>query len=95
MTVQSIDTGDHVHHGPSGEDWVVAYVQGDYLAWCGWPEGEARVADCTLIRKATPEFRQQILKDLAALTDNDARKRYAVNRLAEMEKASPVVTEPQ
>ena len=36
----TIDTGDTVKHGPTGETWVVAYVQGDRLAWCGWPEGE-------------------------------------------------------
>lgn len=31
-----IDTADHVHHAPSGEDWVVAYVRGD----TGWLEGD-------------------------------------------------------
>ena len=35
-----IDTADHVKHGPSGETWVVAYVEDDRLAWCGWPERE-------------------------------------------------------
>lgn len=52
-----IDTGDHVRHGPTGEDWVVRYVRGDRLAWCGWPPGEANLSDCALIRKATPEER--------------------------------------
>ena len=33
------------------EDWVVAYVRGTALAWCGWPEGLAQLADCRLIRK--------------------------------------------
>lgn len=77
MTDQTIDTGDTVHHAPSGEDWVVAYVQGDRLAWCGWPEGEAKLSDCTLIQKAAPEYRQKLLEDMAAMTGNDARKRYA------------------
>lgn len=45
-----IDTGDHVHHAPSGEDWVVAYVAADRLAWCGWPQGQAALADCTLLK---------------------------------------------
>ncbi len=45
--------GDHVHHKPSGEDWVVAYVDGDYLCACGWPESEAKVADCALIKEAS------------------------------------------
>lgn len=40
--------GDIVHHDPTGEDWVVAYVDGESLAWCGWPAGEVRAADCWL-----------------------------------------------
>ena len=83
MTINNIDTGDHVHHAPSGESWVVAYVQGDRLAWCGWPEGEARLADCTLLEKATPERRQQLLVEMAAMTGRDARQRYAARRLTE------------
>jgi len=57
-----IDTGDHVHHGPTGEDWVVKYVRGDKLSWCGWPPGEANLADCTLIRKASPEEREELTR---------------------------------
>ena len=75
-----IDTADHVLHGPSGENWVVAYVEGDRLAWCGWPEGEAKLADCTLTKKATPEQRDKLLLELADLT-NDRRGRYARQRL--------------
>lgn len=41
-------TGDHVLHKPSGETWVVAFVDGDDLAWCGWPNGLARTSDCEL-----------------------------------------------
>lgn len=80
---ETIDTGDHVRHAPSGEEWVVAYVQGDRLAWCGWPEGEALLADCTLLSKATPEYRQKLLQDMAAMPGDDARKWYAVRRLAQ------------
>ena len=50
-----IEPGDHVHHHPTGEDWVVRYVKGDRLSWLGWPPGEAMLADCTLIRKADDE----------------------------------------
>ena len=75
-----IDTADHVLHGPSGETWVVAYVEGDRLAWCGWPEGEASLADCTLVKKATPEQREKLLWELADLTD-DRRGRKAKQRL--------------
>ena len=76
-----IDTGDYVKHGPTGESWVVAYVQGDRLAWCGWPEGEASLSHCTLEQKATPEKRAQLLADMAKLGD-DARGRYARQRLS-------------
>lgn len=48
----TIEPGDHVHHHPTGEDWVVRYVKGDRMSWLGWPPGEAMLSDCTLIRKA-------------------------------------------
>lgn len=77
-----IDTADHVHHAPSGEDWVVAYVRGDRLAWCGWPEGEAALADCTLLKKATPVERDKLLREMADLGSRDMRGTYAADRLA-------------
>ena len=36
--MNDIDTGDHVHHAPSGEDWVVAYVRGDRIIYCCFPD---------------------------------------------------------
>ncbi len=50
---EPIQPGDHVHHAPTGEDWVVKRVIGDKLEWCGWPPGQADLADCTLIERAT------------------------------------------
>ena len=81
----AIDTEDHVHHAPSGEDWVVAYVEGGRLAWCGWPQGEAHVSDCTLLVKATTEQRDKLLREMAGemCNDNDPRTRYARHRLAQ------------
>ena len=79
--MSDIDTGDHVHHAPSGEDWVVAYVRGDRLAWCGWPEGEAALADCTLLKKATPAERDKLLREIANTTAVDRRATYARDRL--------------
>ena len=79
--LREIDTGDTVKHGPTGETWVVAYVQGDRLAWCGWPEGTANVSDCTLVEKATPEYRDKLLRDMADIQRDDARRRYARHRL--------------
>ena len=79
----TIDTADKVHHAPSGETWVVAYVQGDRLAWCGWPPGEAALADCSLTEKATPAERDKLLHQLAKHGD-DQRATYARHRLAQM-----------
>ena len=77
----TIDTGDTVKHGPTGETWVVAYVQGEWLAWCGWPEGEARLSDCTLVTAATDEYREKLLREIADMPTDDARRRYARHRL--------------
>jgi hypothetical protein len=78
---QLISTGDTVKHGPTGETWTVAYVRGEYLAWCGWPEGEARLSDCTLVEKASPQERESLLRDMANMPDDDARRRYALAQL--------------
>ena len=80
--MQEIDTADYVHHKPSGEDWVVAYVRGDRLAWCGWPQGEAALADCTLVKKADPADRDKLLREMAASSSADMRGAYACARLA-------------
>lgn len=82
MTGQ-IDTGDIVRHGPTGEEWVVALVDGSRLSWCGWPEGYADLADCALVRKATPQQRLQLLREMAQVDGLDHRARYARRRLAE------------
>jgi hypothetical protein len=78
----AIDTGDVVVHGPTGEKWVVAYVDGDRLAWVGWPEGEAMLSDCTLVTKAPAGKRASMLKELAAMKGDDRRGRYARARLS-------------
>lgn len=80
-----IDTADHVLHGPTGETWVVACVQNERLSWCGWPEGTADLADCTLVKKAAPEERDKLLREMADMNSSDHRCRYAKRRLEEME----------
>lgn len=75
--MSDIDTGDVVTHCPSGEEWLVAYVQGEHLIPCGWPLSRARVADCVLTRKATPEQRDELLREMAAMRTPDARGEYA------------------
>lgn len=47
--------GDTVLHRPTGEEWIVAYAEGDYLAWAGWPNGLAKLADCDLVAVCTEE----------------------------------------
>ncbi|NEV80099.1 hypothetical protein DYI24_23980 [Rhodopseudomonas sp. BR0C11] len=71
--------GDHVLHGPTGEEWVVAYVDGDRLAWCGWPEGEAMVSDCEMIKKATDEEHVEWLQEIAKSAEG---KRARMARIA-------------
>jgi hypothetical protein len=83
----NIDTGDYVLHVPSGEKWVVACVRGEYLSWMGWPEGMAKLADCELIEKATPESKARLLHELADNKTNDHRSRFARHMLAELQEA--------
>ena len=78
------DTADIVFHHPTQEHWLVAYVKGDRLAWCGWPEGEAKTEDCTLWKKATDQERTDLLNFMAQMTGIDRRKVYAQQRLAEL-----------
>lgn len=82
---QPIDTGDTVHHKPSGENWIVACVEGDQLSWCGWPEGIAKLSDCELVEKATDEQRDLQLNEWAkpggCEKDRDHRHLYARHRL--------------
>lgn len=42
----TIRCGDHVRHVPTGETWVVAYVDGE---WRDWPDGDAEASDCAVI----------------------------------------------
>lgn len=85
----TIDTGDAVAHGPTGETWVVAYVDGSRLAWVGWPSGEAELSDCSLVEKATPEERLRILRMMADANIDDRRVRYARHRLAQEFQQTP------
>lgn len=62
--MSKIDTGDRVFHGPTKETWLVAFVDGEHLYYCGWPEGRARLSDCTLVDKATTERRHRLLLDM-------------------------------
>lgn len=80
-----VRTGDTVKHHPSGETWVVAFVEGEYLAWCGWPPGLAKVDDCELVEACSDEESLSLLKRLAGMeAPDDHRMLYAKRKLAEM-----------
>ncbi len=73
-------TGDHVLHKPSGETWVVAYVEDDgrYLAACGWPFSLEPIASFTIEKVVSDEESEKLLQQLAAMHDmDDFRGRYA------------------
>jgi hypothetical protein len=73
--------GDRVLHRPSGETWVLAYVDGDHLAWCGWPAGEAKVSDCELVAQCSDAEHLKLLDALAA-SGGGKRARMAQRDLA-------------
>jgi hypothetical protein len=75
----TIDTADHVRHGPTGETWLVARVHGEYLYPCGWPPSRADLHDCTLVKKASPAERQKLLQELA--TGQGEHAEWAKDRL--------------
>lgn len=77
----AIKTGDTVFHAPSGEKWLVAYVDGDRLAWCGWPPGIAALSDCTLLKSCSDGEHLELLHRLAEMRENDARKSHAIRAL--------------
>ena len=83
--MNTIETADIVKHGPTGEKWLVAYVERDKLCACGWPESLAQLSDCTLIKKATEEEKQQLTQSLAAMSGSeyDSRRSWAKNYLKE------------
>ena len=77
-------TGDIVKHGPSGEIWTVAFVEGDRLSWCGWPPGSANITDCALVESCDDKKYDKLLRDLAAMKPDrgyDARQSWALSEL--------------
>lgn len=72
------ETGDTVKHIPTGENWRVAFCEGDRLWWCGWPEGCADVNDCILVQKCPYlEEKQALLDAMSKMEPGDARGQYA------------------
>ncbi len=77
-----IDTADVIFHRPSRETWLVAYVRGEHLCACGWPESLAALSDCLLVEKASAEERMELLRSMASGSGGDSRNRYARAALA-------------
>lgn len=48
-----IEAGDTIHHGPTGEDWLLLGVneKRDEVCAAGWPATVAKLSDCTLKAK--------------------------------------------
>jgi len=79
-----IDVCDVVRHEPSGENWVVACVDGDRLYWVGYPYGgSVALSDCQLVTKASDDDRQSLLEKLAELTGFDVPTLRARARLTQ------------
>lgn len=71
---------DHVRHRPSGETWVVAWCEGDDLAWCGRPNGIGRTSDCELTYRASEAEHRALVRQVASVDDSRgprARRLYA------------------
>lgn len=77
----AIDAGDTVLHVPTGEEWIVAFVENNILCCCGWPATLVAVKDCILTEKANAEVRNELLHKLANMSETDPRGAYARNRL--------------
>lgn len=69
-TLEPYRCGDHVFHRPSGETWVVAWCEGDDLAWCGWPNGMGRTSDCSLVYRASEGEHRAMVRQVAAVDDS-------------------------
>jgi hypothetical protein len=83
--------GDVVRHRPSGEEWTLAYGHGDFVSACGWPEGEAYARDCDLVKAASDEEHEAMLRvwaDAPQRRDDgslDRRSRVCLRQLAELD----------
>lgn len=60
----SFRSGDIVKHIRTGNIWTVAYADpaSNTIAWCGWPDGIARVTDCELIQAADDDQHRGTLR---------------------------------
>ena len=66
--------GDVVVHKPSDEEWVVAWAEGNDLAWCGWPNGMVRVSDCEIVKKASDAEHLALVREVCNCGDSRATR---------------------
>lgn len=68
--------GDAVLHHPTGETWLVAFADAEHdeIAWTGWPNGRARLSDCTLVRIATDDQHQRAVQAWRDSRHDDGRR---------------------
>lgn len=73
-------SGDIVLHRPTGEEWVVAYhePESDDLAWCGWPEGFGKGADCMMVKAATDFECRNLIRQLSGTRLDRAWSLHAI-----------------
>lgn len=78
-----IKTGDTVFHLPSAEMWTVAFARYETndLAWCGWPEGLARISDCVLMHSCSPDSELELIREIARIATPDMRRDWARREL--------------
>lgn len=71
MSKHILRAGDHVRHIPSGRAWVVVWANYEtgYLVPAGWPPGQAKIADCEVLRVASDAEHQEFLDRLGKATD--------------------------
>ena len=75
-------TGDTVLHRPTGETWLVAFVEDGRLCACGWPLELVPAVDCDLIKSCDAQERVKLLAEMAAMQCDDPRRSYAQRALA-------------
>jgi hypothetical protein len=83
--------GDTVFHIPTGEEWLVAWADGNELSWCGWPPGIAKLSDCIIRKRCTDEEHRKLVWDVSLVPDfRGARVKRLYAAALDPEPASPL-----
>jgi hypothetical protein len=65
-----------VRHGPSGETWVLAAVDGEHVYPAGWPPSRAEAGDCTLVEAADDAEHVRMVTEAAERDSGDCSRRW-------------------